>query len=320
MCGLTGFVNYGKAKRKYNKELLLKSLGIMASTRGTHATGIAYNYIGLNVRKSATAAEHFDFSIPKNVKAVMLHTRHTTQGTEKDNFNNHPFLGTVNGLQVALAHNGVLDNDFELKTEESLPDTVIKTDSFVMLQLMEKYGNVKDAAERVSGMFTFTTLDENDVLTIVKNDSPMYFVDIPSMGTFVYGSTESIVHEALKFQGLHLLDRKQIHMKPGDIWTIYPNGTTELSSFKVKESTVWNWKKAAASGSRWDWDYDMEMEDLRWDLYDQGCNDDEVDMMLEYYKIEDLQYAVERFQVESYLLEVYRSMHRVEPKTAIAIK
>ena len=49
-----------------------------------------------------------NFKLPREVTAVMGHTRMTTQGTENKNFNNHPFYGRTKDNVFALAHNGVL--------------------------------------------------------------------------------------------------------------------------------------------------------------------------------------------------------------------
>ena len=58
----------------------------------------------------------------------MGHTRFTTQGSEKQNYNNHPFYGQAD-KEFALAHNGVLYNDTVLRKAKSLPDTHIDNDS-----------------------------------------------------------------------------------------------------------------------------------------------------------------------------------------------
>ena len=71
----------------------------------------------------------------------MGHTRMTTQGDEKFNFNNHPFYGKTD-LEFALAHNGVLYNDCRLRITEHLPSTRIETDSYVAVQLIEKKGTL----------------------------------------------------------------------------------------------------------------------------------------------------------------------------------
>lgn len=74
----------------------------------------------------------------QGVNYVMGHTRMTTQGNEKFNYNNHPFPGTVDNADFALAHNGVLYNDTSLRISENLPITNIETDSYRAVQLIEK--------------------------------------------------------------------------------------------------------------------------------------------------------------------------------------
>lgn len=311
MCGLAGFFIYGVNKVNVNQ--LARVLAVESAVRGKHATGLAYIHNGeLNIQKAAKPADKFDVFLPRRVKAVMIHTRHTTQGSEKFNFNNHPFQGHANGMNFALAHNGVLDNDRELKKEEDLPKTEIQTDSYVAVQLIEKYDDLKSMAERVSGMFTFTTLTAAGVLSIVKNDSPMHFVNIPSLQMFVYGSTADIVNKALKQCGLDVLARTEIKMKAGEIWTFQPNGTYDKINFQVNESYYninWN-ARSAASGSlnrvqlqqRMDW-YE---EDLRWRCYDEGISDEEFDMLLDYYQPMDIEDALDSNMIDSYVLECYR--------------
>lgn len=58
--------------------------------------------------------------------AIMRHTRMSTQGDEKHNYNNHPFSGNAEGVSFAFAHNGVLYNDTALRKEYQLPKTNIE--------------------------------------------------------------------------------------------------------------------------------------------------------------------------------------------------
>ena len=107
----------------------------------------------------------------------MGHTRMTTQGNEKFNYNNHPFYGHAD-KNFSFAHNGVLYNDIELRKEKHLPKTKIETDSYVAVQLIEQQGKLnfdalKNMAESVQGSFCFTALDENNTLYIVKGSNPM---------------------------------------------------------------------------------------------------------------------------------------------------
>ena len=114
MCGLFGFLRYGEAIK--NLSTLTNSLAEQSAVRGTDATGIAFNEGGkLKIIKDGKSAYELDFKLGDDICTVIGHTRHSTQGSEKKNCNNHPFPGKVGGLHFALAHNGVISNDDELR-------------------------------------------------------------------------------------------------------------------------------------------------------------------------------------------------------------
>ena len=132
MCCLFGLIDYNNTFTAKEKNRLIKILSTECEARGTDATGIAFNTeSGLHISKRQVAAHKMWYRIPDSAKVVMGHTRMTTQGNEKFNFNNHPFLGHVDKMNFALAHNGVLHNDSELRITERLPKTNIQTDSYI---------------------------------------------------------------------------------------------------------------------------------------------------------------------------------------------
>lgn len=261
MCGLFGFVNYKKQEIK-GLNTLAKALAVASSVRGTHATGIAYNMDGeLIIHKEPKSAHNFKIDIPENTNVLMGHTRFTTQGTEKKNYNNHPFKGeTKRGDVFALAHNGIIYNDIELSRKFNLPFTEIETDSYVAVQLLELWGEdkkinmeaMKFMGEQVEGMFTFTILDKNNNLYIVKNDSPFSIFHFKDIGLYVYASTRAIIMDAIMNSFLENLlmqeftikkGKKKAHMqsiellepKKGDIWKIDSNGMISYFKFRPKE-------------------------------------------------------------------------------------
>lgn len=123
-----------------NKTLrkLTQALANAAEERGTDASGISYIKDGrVTIYKRPKPAHKIRFSIPDGTWAVMGHTRMTTQGNEKFNFNNHPFYGHAD-RDFAFAHNGMLYNDKELCKKKQLPKTHIETDSYVAVQLIEQ--------------------------------------------------------------------------------------------------------------------------------------------------------------------------------------
>ena len=109
MCAVFGYLDYkGKVSNAILKNLI-QNLSIAAEVRGTDATGISYvNHGKVVTFKKAKPAHKMKLYFPKNTRAVIGHTRMTTQGSEKYNYNNHPFDGRCGTETFALAHNGVL--------------------------------------------------------------------------------------------------------------------------------------------------------------------------------------------------------------------
>ena len=200
MCCLFGLIDYRGTLTAKQKTCLIRKLSIAAEVRGTDATGIAYNTErGLQIYKRPLPAHRLRLSIPGSARVIMGHTRMATQGKAKKNENNHPFRGSVEGNQFALAHNGVLYNDYQLRRTIHLPTTKIETDSYVAVQLIEHKNtlDLRYMAEQVEGSFTFTVLTERDTMYFVKGDNPLCLVQFPDIGVYVYTSTKEILDTAL---------------------------------------------------------------------------------------------------------------------------
>lgn len=244
MCCLFGFLDYAHAMRGREKSRVINALARASEMRGTDATGIAYVCRDrLRIFKKPLPAHRMRFFVPSSCTAVMGHTRMTTQGNAKYNENNHPFPGRCGNQFFALAHNGVLHNDRELRREYRLPDTRIQTDSYVAVQLLEKekvldFGSLKRMAEEVAGSFAFTLLDSDENLYFIKGDSPLCLYHFKKDGYYLYASTEEILKSAVK--KLRLLGRPHDVLLPdcGDLLRIGRDGTMACSSFDA--SNCWN--------------------------------------------------------------------------------
>lgn len=219
------------------KSKMLSILARECEVRGTDATGIAYNAgRRLKIYKRALPARYMRFVLPKDTRVVMGHTRMTTQGSEKLNRNNHPFLGCAGSTAFALAHNGVLYNDDALRKSRKLPQTSIQTDSYVAVQLIEKSGfmdmeALRDMAEAVRGSFSFSVLDDQDNLYLVKGDNPICLYHYQTQGLMLYASTEEILNKALSKMAVQLEKPVKIELICGDILRISPNGVMSRASF-----------------------------------------------------------------------------------------
>ena len=107
---------------------------------------------------------------------VIGHNRFATGGDPNDNENNHPFWND----NYAIVHNGIITNVDDLRKEHSLPEDKIKTDSYIILELIEKFGmendydteiNLEKVISLLEGSFSIIIYDKKkDVLYYVKDD------------------------------------------------------------------------------------------------------------------------------------------------------
>ena len=285
MCSLFGWLNYKEIVPDRLKRKLTQALGNAAEERGTDAAGISYINEGkVIIYKRPKPAHKLHFNPPEGTRVVMGHTRMTTQGDGKHNYNNHPFPGVTGDTSFAFAHNGVLWNDKELRKDKLIPDTHIETDSYAACQLIEKQGkldfdSLKYMAETVEGNFTFTVLDDNNSLYIIKGSNPMCLLHFPVLGLYVYASTESIMKKALQKIGLHKFAMERITTDEGDILCIDSYGNITRSEFEPK---IYRSKY----GSWYDYDdssyYNIHEEILLAYCGCYGVDSSDVELLLEY--------------------------------------
>lgn len=248
MCAVFGYLDYKEKVSNAILKKLIQNLSIAAEVRGTDATGISYvNYGKVVTFKKAKPAHKMKLYFPKNTRTVIGHTRMTTQGSEKYNYNNHPFNGICGTETFALAHNGVLSNDAELKAKYHLPKTPIETDSYVAVQLLEQEKqlhaeSIKKMAELIEGSFVFTILRNDNTLFLVKGNNPLTLYHFPKTGIYVYASTKSIFDNAL--QQVNLSDKFcEIEISEGEILEIASSGKIRKSNFAMQDSVFspYNW-------------------------------------------------------------------------------
>ncbi len=286
MCALFGWLNYKHIVPYKVLKKLTQALANAAEERGTDAAGISYIRDGkVTIFKRPKPAHKIHFNAPEGTTAIMGHTRLTTQGNQNFNQNNHPFYGHAD-KDFAFAHNGVLYNDIELRKINKLPKTNIETDSYVAVQLIEQqkkldFDSLKNMAETVRGNFTFTILDENNSLYIIKGSNPMCLLHFEMLGLYIYTSTESIMKNALKKIGLHKFPYTKIETVHGDILKIDNEGIITRSEFEGKED--FRYSSFMRYFDDWDDDYYTQHEQLLLEICNcYGIDEDDVMMLLDY--------------------------------------
>ena len=304
MCALFGYLDYGKLVPWRVLQKLVQALANASEVRGTHAAGIAYNCDDrLSIFKRPKPAHKLHFRISQGTAAVMGHTRLTTQGDQKHNFNNHPFRGHAE-IDFSLAHNGILCNDTTLRKQLNLPDTPIETDSYIAVQLIESqkeltFDSLRYAAEQVRGSFTFTVLDSANSLYIIKGDNPLHLIHFPTLGLYVYTSTKEIMNVAFRQMPVRFPQYEVIVVNDGELFRISADGTIERDHFTMHDdftyfgrwygSSLCNWEKTLPTSCSDDGDYmilielsgyyGVDTEDIRY-MREMGYSYDEIEDML----------------------------------------
>lgn len=307
MCCLFGIMDYKSSLSKKQLNRILNVLATACEARGTDATGIAYNSNGrLKIFKRPLPAHKLHISVPDGVTTVMGHTRMTTQGSEKQNYNNHPFYGNA-GVPFALAHNGVIYNDEIIRERDNLPSSHIKTDSYIGVQLVERKGvlgfeSLRHMAEQLEGSFTITVMDSADNLYIVKGDNPMCLYHYPKAGVYIYASTEEILQSALKKLKFNIGEPEKITIVCGEIMRINSSGKRTTEEFNTDKLCYdygfypyhFGWGRVPHSAPSAPKDMSTEerdyIDELKMIAHYFGYSDDYIDMLLsEGFAIEDIE-------------------------------
>ena len=237
MCCLFGLIDMELRFTGKEKSKLLHALASASEARGTDATGVAYDSgRNLHIYKKPISGHKLNFYIRDNSRFAMGHTRMTTQGSARRNYNNHPFRGITRTGTFALAHNGVLDNDISLRKSLHLPKTRIETDSYIAVQLIVQKGilsfdSLRYMAELLEGSFTITVLGDDGSFYIVKGDNPFCLYFFPDSGLYLYASTEDILRQALRKIQAPLGKNRKIPVRCGEILRINQTGRLDRETF-----------------------------------------------------------------------------------------
>ena len=311
MCAIFGLIDYNRVFSAHQRECILKVLSEECEVRGVDATGFAFNSNGrLKIFKRPLAAHEIKLHLPNDANTILGHTRMATKGDRLQNYNNHPFFGNA-GIKFALAHNGILYNENSIRNELSIPNSHIQTDSYIAVQILEKIGKLSEKslaemAEKVSGSFVFTLLDEKNNSYFVKGDNPLALYHFEA-GFYIYASTDMILDYALVRLGLDKYPYEEVESNEGDIIKIDSKGNLTKTAFVPDDQYTLDWydyrtdastcrrltQRASQRGIHWEYIYllldygytPIEIEDM---LGIPGAVDMAVnDIMCEYGWLEE---------------------------------
>lgn len=239
MCGIMGYYSFGSKLPDKNQ---IANMFSLLESRGKDASGFAYLYNkNLIVKKGAIKSsdliktkDWLDLSLPR---FMIFHTRLKTQGSEKNNSNNHP-LFTKTG--IAVVHNGVILNDKEIFGNRQRDGEVDSESILVLLSTKFKGDRIRKLFNNIYGSFAIAFIDKNypDKLFLIKKDNPIDIYYNPKDDILYFCSERSIMQEALKIKrnfargfNLNELDYYYFQMDNNHALIINKNGVESYTKY-----------------------------------------------------------------------------------------
>lgn len=248
MCGIAGIIKYG-AKPIEEEQISLFLTG--NEHRGNDATGMAFQQAdgSIQVCKKDIPAWRFvcddiykDFIkeyLNDDTRAVILHTRGATQGSPRDNKNNHPMYFDT----TAVVHNGCINNDDALFNNMKL-ERRAETDSDILRAILDEHGITPQGIRelsRVNGSAAGAAISSQypGKVLIFRSGSPM------TLGTtenyFVFSSEKNTIHRAMRpwikrFGSWFQIQKSELAFSPmadNTAWIMGPEGFEQHVEFKA---------------------------------------------------------------------------------------
>jgi glutamine---fructose-6-phosphate transaminase (isomerizing) len=255
MCSIIGYSGIEKVA-----PLLVGGLQKM-EYRGYDSVGIATLGGGkLLIRKGIGKVDEVDrlYGLKDMVGRLGIgHTRWATHGGIIDS-NAHPHSACTTNL--AIVHNGIIENHQELKQELLNEGHVFKseTDSEVIAHLLEQYWSLNndvkaamlDTCNRLKGSFAFVAMFDNSTLCAARYDEPLivgiakegYFISSDVLGFLDYTDRAIFLdnRDIVLLEGNNLslfdFDGKNVERTPTQVaWELAETDKGKYAYFTLKE-------------------------------------------------------------------------------------
>jgi hypothetical protein len=268
MCGITGVI--GRSSESDLSYKIITNLMRENQIRGPHATGFfAVNSENEILQfKASLPALNFTRLDPwtnlkhANLKTFIGHNRYATQGSSKNNKNNHPHISSSGN--IALVHNGTLYKYHKYKNSYNLST---ECDSELILKIILGPKNIIEGIKKVYELFGSTG---NFACQLIyrnpdSNSTTYYFFRDPGRpGKFInakntlnqlfFTSTTKIWKNVIKdIKNKELSEISSESVPPYEIWKISAE-TLEIEKISVprvnRERKIWRTVRPN-SGMKW---------------------------------------------------------------------
>lgn len=222
MCGIVGYIGGEEAL-----PFLLQGLKRL-EYRGYDSAGVALlDGTGLHVAKTAGRISELERRVEGwQVKARVGigHTRWATHGRPSD-VNAHPHTSCAS--DVAVAHNGIIENWQELKAELTAKGHVFRseTDTEVIAHLVEEHlaGDLPSAVAQAVGR-----LEGSFALAVIASQDPGHLVAARKDSPLVIGLGDGVQYLASDIPAILGHTRRALIVEDGELAVLTPSGVTLL--------------------------------------------------------------------------------------------
>lgn len=205
MCGIAG-ASINPADT-FDVTALTNGLLLGIENRGRHATGVAWTDLEGDtwINKDAIAASTFirGEHVPDRASAVLAHTRWATQGSPKNNDNNHPIdVGGIVGI-----HNGCIYNDDAIFEMIGADKRIAEVDSEAIFAALVHAGKpVTEVLPLLGGSAAIAWIDLNDasILHVARVSSSPVVFGVTESGSLIFASTLEALERGIANAGLVL--------------------------------------------------------------------------------------------------------------------
>lgn len=264
MCGIGGYYNVSGGEAPIHA---MRSLWEALESRGTHAAGLCVGWMGSDtptVRKAAKRASKCSKMLKlakgNNTQYVLLHTRFTTQGSVKQNGNNHPVV--AHG--ITMTHNGVLQNDVNIFRQLKIkPVHDVDTEAInAALSVKSPKWMIENVQGSISVAWVDSTKSPNAVHLLTNGKNPLV-IGRTSTNDIVWASTKTHLEES------------DFCFKTGKMWDAIPyKQYTIMKGGQIKSKMI-SKKRAQPSNSR-----ALHSSQIQWQYTDNFTWDDYEDELV----------------------------------------
>ncbi len=284
MCGIAGWCLNPKHSKTVSNADLTGQMLLDIEHRGTDATGVAWinPKTGKRViRKAPISASKFvpnaGSTLCAGATTAILHTRYATQGSPKEQGNNHP----IPRGKIVLTHNGHISNDRELFKQLGVP-RVAQVDSEAVAALIafskDKPWQALTEVYGTAALAWITANDPRNLHLARLNSSPLWIAQT-NTGSLFYGSTKETVENACIMTDC---DVDWIHeAQEGEYFQVRDGRIIKHETFtpakSVSSFSLYGWDTAKEFETDMDWygrynQYKADKYSKWWDKHDEFLN------------------------------------------------